>query len=94
MNEYVIARLGELMQSLGPLFYRKAIPGGLLTIWPTSDGWLPIAIPDRDHPKGELRSVPIDGSNSRFTYRFHFPDDDGSAVASSWSHLIADARNG
>jgi hypothetical protein len=82
-----------LQKCLGPLFYRASIPGGLLTIWPTDAGWTAIGIPDREHPKGELRTVPVDGSNHRFRFRFHYPDDDAN-TADQWSHLIASARDG
>ena len=93
MNAYLRDRIAELKQVMGPMFYRHAIPGGLITLWPTNDGWMPIAIPDRAYPKGELREEPTDGSNSRFRYRFHYPDvpDD---QADCWQRLIMDASHG
>jgi len=94
MNAYLRERIAELKHFYGPIFYRAAIPGGMLTIWPTNDGWQPIAIPDRETPKGELRQEPIEGSNSRIGFRFHYPDDAGEAQAGCWQHLIEDASNG
>ena len=94
MNDFLRARLVELKQSLGSLFYRCAIPGGLLTIWPTDEGWMAIAVPDRANPRGELRTVPIEGSNRHFRFRIHYPDDNGRESASAWQHLIETARDG
>ena len=52
-----------------------------------------IAVPDREYPRGELRQVPIEGSNRRFRYRFRYPDT-GMDSADAWQHLITSARDG
>lgn len=94
MNAHLRASLAELKAVFGPLFYRTAIPGGLLTIWPTADGWQSIAIPDRSHPKGELRQVPKDGSNHLFTLRFHYADPTEEEQAGCWTRIVEDATHG
>lgn len=94
MNAYLRERLTELKLVMGPMFYRYAIPGGLITLWPTNDGWFAVAIPDREFPKGELRTEPVDGSNSRSRYRFHYPDLPDEHQAGCWERLIEDASHG
>ena len=93
MNAYIRARIDELKAVMGPLFSWCAIPGGVITVWPTDTGYQALAIQDREFPRGELREVPVDGSNRRFRFRFHYPDDQ-QGTADSWQHLIASVRDG